>query len=144
MKENDTIKKKKKKRKNVSQMYRNTVNDWDWVVWGWGWWSGDLNRSGFIVILCKLSWNTFLHERSADIKNEEDGRDEKEGKDEEERWRFGIYNLAWRNTVTSCHQINLCKCPYISPMCPSMLPDMQPLIPRPRWTSRCTQADGSA
>lgn len=39
-----------------------------------------------------------------------------------QRWRFGIYNLAWWTTVTSHHQINLCKCPYVSPMCPSMLP----------------------
>lgn len=107
-------------------MYRNTVNDWD--EWFEGWQSRDFNCSGFIVILCKVSWNAFLHERSTDIKDEEVLKGQERGKRwGEKRWRFGIYNLAWQNTVTSRHQINLCKCPYISPVCPSMLPNMRPL-----------------
>lgn len=107
-------------------MYRNTVNDWD--EWFGGWRSRDFNCSGFIVILCKVSWNAFLHERSTDIKDEEVLKGQERGKRwGEKRWRFGIYNLAWRNTVTSRHQINLRKCPHISPVCPSMLPNMRPL-----------------
>lgn len=127
-------KKKKNKKKNKQkkpttfwQMYRNTVDDWN--VWFGGWRSRDFNCSGFIVILCKVSWNAFLHERSTGIKDERVGRGEKEGKGEKKRWRFEIYNLAWRNTVTSRHHINLCKSPYISPAFPSMLPNIQPRIP---------------
>lgn len=108
-------------------MYRNTVDDWN--VWFWGGWrSRDFNCSGFIVILCKVSWNAFLHERWTGIKNEIVGRNKKEGKDEIKRW-FGIYNLAWQNTVTSRQHINLCKSPYISPAFPLTLQYMQPWSP---------------
>lgn len=106
-------KKSKKKKKKFPQMYRNTVNDWD--EWFGGWRSRDC--SGFIVILCKVSWNAFLHDWYQGWR----GRGRKR--------RFGIYNLAWRNTVTSRHQINLRKRPYISPVCP---PNM---LPCPRY--RC-------
>lgn len=50
------------------------------------------------------------------------------GKRREKGWRFGIYNLAWWPTVTSRHQINLCKCPHVSPVCPATL-SHEPRIP---------------
>lgn len=56
------------------------------------------------------------------------------------RWRFGIYNLAWRNTVTYCYYINICKHPYTSPVCPLTLPNMPPRAPSPPIPAYATQA----
>lgn len=115
---------RKKKNKQTTkkifpQIYKITVNDWE-RVGGWmGGSSRGWNLSGFIVLLCKVSLNTFLHDRLAGFERGKKGKGGKSGVG------FGIYNLAWRNTVTSRHHINLCRCPYMPPVCPSMLPNMQ-------------------
>lgn len=117
---NERKKKKKQTTKKIfPQIYKITVNDWE-RVGGWmGGSSRGWNRSGFIVLLCKVSLNTFLHDRLAGFERGKKGKGGKSGVG------FGIYNLAWRNTVTSRHHINLCRCPYMPPVCPSMLPNMQ-------------------
>jgi len=97
-------------------------------------------RSGFIVILCKVSWNAFLHDRWAVVEGKEVGGLWNKKKMREKGRRFGIYNLAWRNTVISCHNINLCKCPHISNVCPSMLPNTDSQAPFPTLPAYKTQA----
>lgn len=87
-----------------------------------------------------MSWNAFLHERSTgnrrkEVKGQE--RRKRWQKKNKKRWRFGIYNLAWQNTVTSRHHINLCKYPHISPVCLPLPPCPWPPTPFPRLGASC-------
>lgn len=61
-------------------------------------------------------------------------------RDEISKWG-GIYNLAWWTTVTSHHQINLCKYPYVSPRVSFDAP-FSPLVLQMQH-ELCTHADRS-
>lgn len=77
---NERKKKKKQTTKKIfPQIYKITVNDWE-RVGGWmGGSSRGWNRSGFIVLLCKVSLNTFLHDRLAGFERGKKGKGEKAG-----------------------------------------------------------------
>lgn len=65
------------------------------VGWGWGLKSFRIYRH--------IMQSVIKHLFAWQIGRRREGKGKKIGE------RFGIYNLAWRNTVTSCHHINLCR-----------------------------------
>lgn len=112
MRREKKMKKKKWEKKKSADVQK--CSKWlRWIVLGGRGGDGELFR-----IYCHIMQSVMKRLFAWETVDKTDGKDEKT-----KRWRFGIYNLAWRNTVTSRHQINLCKCPYISPVCPSMTPN---------------------
>lgn len=122
MRENETRKKKTRKKKKLSSDVQKYSKWFEMSSFG-----GD--GAGIWIVQDLLSHYAKCHEMPFCMRDRLISRMRKleearkrvkiRGK---QRWRFGIYNLAWWTTVTSHHQINLCKCPYVSPVCPSMLP----------------------
>lgn len=73
-------KKNKQQKKIFPQIYKITVNDWE-RVGGWmGGSSRGWNRSGFIVLLCKVSLNTFCMIDWPALRGERKGKGKKVGR----------------------------------------------------------------
>lgn len=109
-------KKTRKKRKQLSDVQKYNK----WLRLGAG--------EGIQIVQDLLSYYAKCHEMPFCMRVWLISRRQEGGKGREKGWRFGIYNLAWWTPVTSHHQINLCKCPHVSPACPPTLPH-KPQIP---------------